>query len=98
MNRKQARTAKKQNRRLDLTDPRMAQQMLEATPAEALVAGINNSIDILQRRGIHILDWDQKERELYRIKVFGSRIYFLASLPEPDGVNSGEDEIGGAEK
>mgnify|MGYP001051122499 FL=1 len=92
MNRRQARAAKRQNRSLDLTDPRQAQQMLEAASAEVLVAGINNSLEILQKRGVHILDWDQREREMYRIKVFGSRIYFLASLPERAA--GGEDGTG----
>lgn len=80
MNRKQSRAimrgkAKGQN----LNDPRQAQKMLETLPIATLVAGINNSLDILQKRGIPISDWDQKKRELYRLKVFGGRVYFLAA-------------------
>jgi hypothetical protein len=81
---------KKQNQSLDLTDPRLAQQMLEAVPTEILAAGINSSLEILQKRGIHILDWDQRERELYRIKAFGSRVYFLASILEREDSGEGE--------
>lgn len=80
MNRKQARTqmhgkAKKPN----LNDPRQAQAMLENLPIATLVAGINNSLAILQQRGIPISDWDQKKRELCRLKVFGGKVYFLAA-------------------
>lgn len=56
--------------------------MLENLPIVTLVAGINNSLDILQKRGISISDWDQKKRELYRLKVFGDRVYFLAAEME----------------
>lgn len=80
MNRKQARASMRGKAgRLNLNDPRQAQAMLENLPIATLVAGINNSLDILQKRGIPISDWDQKERELYRLKVFGGKVYFLAA-------------------
>ena len=89
MNRKQARArmhgkAKGPN----LNDPRQSQAMLENLPIATLVAGINNSLDILQRRGILISDWDQKKRELYRLKVFGGKVYFLAAEPDRTGQES----------
>lgn len=70
---------KKQKKTPNLNDPRQAQKMLENLPVAALVAGINNSLDILQKRGMTINDWDAKERELYRLKIFGGKIYFLAA-------------------
>ncbi len=80
MNRKQARVVMKgKTRGPNLNDPRQAQAMLENLPVATLVAGINNSLDILQKRGIPVSDWDQKKRELYRLKVFGGRVYFLAA-------------------
>ena len=51
----------------------------ENLPITSLVAGINNSLKILQQRGISILDWDEKERKLYSLKIFGGKIYFLAA-------------------
>ncbi len=51
----------------------------ENLPIASLVAGINNSLEILQKRGISILDWDKKERKLYGIKIFGGKVYFLAA-------------------
>lgn len=74
----------------NLNDPVQAQKMLENLPIATLVAGINNSLDILQKRGIPISDWDQKKRELYRIKVFGGKVYFLAA--EIDRKESDTDE------
>lgn len=86
MNREQARAAMRgRAKKKDLNDPRQAQAMLEGLPVETLVAGINNSLGILQRRGIQISDWDSKGRELYRLKVFGRKVYFLAAELDRDG-------------
>lgn len=83
MNRKQARAIKHGKAKgPNLNDPRQAQGMLENLPIATLVAGINNSLAILQKRGIPISDWDQKKRELYRLKVFGDKVYFLAAKIE----------------
>lgn len=80
MNRKQARAFMQGKKRgPNLNDPRQAQEMLENLPIATLVAGINNSLDVLQKRGIPISDWDKKKRELYRLKVFGGKVYFLAA-------------------
>lgn len=80
VNRKQARAAMRGKAKApNLNDPRQAQAMLENLPIATLVAGVNNSLDILQKRGVPISDWDQKKRELYRLKVFGGKVYFLAA-------------------
>lgn len=80
MNRKQRRDLKyKRSRETNLNDPEQAQEMLENLPDVTLVAGINNSLGILQKRGVIISDWDNKKRELHRLKVFDKKIYFLAA-------------------
>lgn len=80
MNRKQRRDLKyKRSRGANLNDPEQAQEMLENLPDATLVAGINNSLGILQKRGVIISDWDNKKRELYRLKVFSKKVYFLAA-------------------
>ena len=86
MNRAQRR-ARQQGKKIErnLNDPVQAQKMLENLPIATLVAGINNSLDILQKRGIPISDWDQKKRELYRLKVFGGKVYFLAAELDRSG-------------
>lgn len=80
MNRKQRRDLKyRRSKGTNLNDPEQAQEMLESLPDATLVAGINNSLGILQKRGIVISDWDNKKRELYRLKVFGRNVCFLAA-------------------
>ena len=54
-------------------------QVLEKLPIAMLIAIINTSLDVLQKRGIPIYDWDVKNRELYRLKIFRGKIYFLAA-------------------
>ncbi len=97
MNRKQRRDLKyKRNKGTNLNDPEQAQEMLENLPAATLVAGINNSLDILQKRGVIISDWDARERELYRLKVFGKKVYFLAAVIDRNmQSDSKEGEDGG---
>lgn len=93
MNRKQLRNIRKGKKGgPNLNDPRQAQEMLEHLPIAALVAGINNSLDILQKRGIPISDWDKKKRELYRLKVFGGKVFFLAAELDRVEVTQGGKE------
>lgn len=96
MNRKQRRDLKyKRSKGTNLNDPEQAQEMLENLPDATLVAGINNSLDILQKRGVIIWDWDNKKRELYRLKVFDKKVYFLAAELDRSGqLNSKEGESG----
>lgn len=95
MNRKQVRAIKHGRAKgPNLNDPKQAQEMLKNLPIATLVAGINNSLDILQKRGITITDWDQKKRKLYKLKVFGGKIYFLAAELEL----SRKENIDGTEK
>ena len=54
-------------------------QVLEKLPIAMLIASINTSLDVLQKRCIPIYDWDVKNRELYRLKIFRGKIYFLAA-------------------
>ena len=85
MNRAQRRAKREKRSNIDLNNPEQAQAMLEKLPIATLVAGINNSLSIIQKRGVPILDWDEKKRELYRLKVFNEKVYFLAA--EIDRIN-----------
>lgn len=98
MNRKQRRDLKyRRSKGTNLNDPEQAQEMLENLPDATLVAGINNSLGILQKRGVIISDWDNKKRELFRLKIFGKKVYFLAAEPgRPAQSNSKEGESGEA--
>lgn len=100
MNRKQRRDLKYRRKQgANLNDPGQAQEMLESLPDATLVAGINNSLDILQKRGIVISDWDFRKRELFRLKIFGKKVYFLASELDRDiQSNSKEDGNNGLQQ
>ncbi len=100
MNRKQRRDLKyRRSKGTNLNDPEQAQEMLESLPDATLVAGINNSLGILQKRGVIISDWDNKKRELYRLKVFGRKVYFLASeLDRPGQISSKENDGNGLQQ
>ena len=51
----------------------------ENLPIAVLVAEINRNLEVLKKRGIPVWDWDQKKRELHRIRIFGGKVYFLAA-------------------
>jgi len=66
----------------------------QADPAQALATmeplqlaqGINNLIKALEKKGVQIMDYDQKERKLYSIQQVKGKFYFLAAEPEqPEG-------------
>lgn len=61
------------------------QEPLESLPVAALLAAVNNSLQLLRKKGISVSDWDQKKRALYGLKVFGGRVYFLATEPDKSG-------------
>jgi len=68
----------------DITDPHEAQAMLEGMTTPALVAGINNTLEILERRGIVPKDYDHKERGLFRLKVIKGKVFYLVDVPEDE--------------
>lgn len=62
-----------------------AKQALRESTTFALVAGINNILAILQERNVKIKDWDNKDRELFQVKMLREdRIYFLAMEKESE--------------
>jgi hypothetical protein len=70
----------------DITDPEDAQSLLESMTVPTLVAGINNTLEVLERRGIVPKDYDHQERELYRLKIIKGKVFYLADAPE-DGAD-----------
>lgn len=68
----------------DITDPSEAQAMLEGMTTPALVAGINNTLEILEKRGIVPKDYDHKERGLFRLNVIKGKVFYLVDIPEDE--------------
>ncbi len=92
MNRKQQR-AIQQRKTKELNLSQQKQEILENLPIATLIAGINNNLGILWKRGISISDWDKKERKLYGLKVYNGRAYFLAADLDKSGqIKEGANE------
>lgn len=79
MNRTQRRGQGKKN-----VDAAQAQRFLDNLPLNVLLASINNSIDVLHKRGIKVCDWDSRERELYQLRMQAGKVYFLAASPDEE--------------
>lgn len=84
MNRAQKRAMMKTGRKRDLSDAEQAKVILDGLSVGELVAGINNSINILKKRGVSIVDWDARGRKLYKVSQFGRKVCFLASDTEDE--------------
>lgn len=94
MNRTQRRGQLGKKNMAGAADAMQAQRFLDNLPLNVLIASINNSIDVLHKRGVKVCDWDCRERELYQLRMYAGKVYFLAA--SPDGENEskeGEAEI-----
>ena len=58
------------------------ERTLEQMPAAELAAGINHILDTLRARGIVVRDYDDKDRQLYKIQMIHGRPFFLAASEE----------------
>ena len=58
-----------------------ARQLENMEPLQ-LTQGINNLLRALEKKGVKIADYDQKERRLYSIQQVKGKFYFLAARPE----------------
>lgn len=61
-----------------------AQSVLDNLPVPQLVAGINNLLRQLESRGVPVLDWDEKDRRLYKLQIIRGKTYYLVAGPEPE--------------
>lgn len=61
-----------------------AEAQLSMMDTAELVGGINNLIRALGRRGIHVVDYDNRERKLYKVLEIRGGLCFLAA-EETDG-------------
>ena len=60
------------------TDQDVARQLETMTP-EQLAEGINNLLTALRKKGIRVMDYDNRERALYKIQHVRGALYFLAA-------------------
>ena len=77
MNRKQARAMKHGKAKgPNLNDPRQAQEMLENLPIATLVAGINNSLAILQKEVFPFQTGTRKSGNCIGLRFSAARFIF----------------------
>ena len=68
-------------------------------PTFALLATMNEIINVLQERGAEIRDWDHKDKVVRRMSSIGGKLYVLATREqteaETNGEKQGSEESGG---
>lgn len=65
---------------------------LQGLPTFAIVAAINNMIDVLRQRGQEIRDWDEKDKVIQKMSIIGGKVYTLAPSEKPtEAKNHGEN-------
>ncbi len=55
-----------------------AAQVMRQLPVSAMLSSIEMQINILQERGVEVRDWENKDRVIKQIRMFGGKVYFLA--------------------
>ncbi len=64
------------------------QRLVDSMPTSILILQLNNTIKMLEQRGIQIRDWDNREKIVRQIRVLGGRYYFFATKNEPTEVHA----------
>lgn len=59
-----------------------AQQRMQELPIPALIATMQIILEVLNSRGVKIYDFDNKEKEVRKISMFGNKAYILAVKEE----------------
>lgn len=67
-----------------LLDLEFATKLVDNMPIPVLIGGINESLRQLERRGVKVVDWDDSERALYQLKMYGNKVCFLAAKETDD--------------
>jgi len=67
-------------------------QLAEAMPAKAIVQTVNGLLAILRKRGVAIVDFEDRDREVHGFKIFTSTAYCMATKKTPEGKEHGLHE------
>lgn len=65
-----------------------AEQQLKETSTQDLIISMNYTLSILQARGVRILNWDDKGKELGLIKMFKCKPYYAEGIVELEEVQT----------
>lgn len=58
-------------------------RLAEAAPPKIIVQTINGLLAILRKKGIAIVDFEDRERIVHRFQIFTTTAYLLATKPTP---------------
>lgn len=61
---------------------RGAEAQLRELPPLALVGTINTMIGILKERGFPVVDWDSRDKSVYKLIFQGGKVYILLTHSE----------------
>ena len=68
-------------------------RLAEAAPSRAVVQTINGLLSILRKRGVTIVDFEDKNRAIHGFKIFTNTAYLLATKTRPmEGKADGEQQ------
>lgn len=65
-----------------------ADKQLRETSTQDIITSMNYMLSILNDRGVKILNWDDKSKELGLIKMFKCKPYYAEGIVEPEEVQS----------
>lgn len=79
----QKRGAEERNKKMNKTSSRANAllRMAESAPAKTIVQTVNGLLAILRKRGIAIIDFEDKNRKIHGFKIFTNTAYLLATKP-----------------
>ena len=58
-------------------------KLAEGAPPKTIVQTINGLLAILRKKGIAIVDFEDRERIVHRFQIFTTTAYLLATKPTP---------------
>ncbi len=61
---------------------RGAEAQLRELPPLALIGTINTMIGILKERGFPVIDWDNRDKSVYKLVFQGGKVYILLTHSE----------------
>ena len=65
-----------------LSQTEIHKRTLMTMPVPILLASLEATVNVLQARGINVVDWENKNRHLVQFRQLGGKCYFFASQKE----------------
>lgn len=85
--------SKKKHKNNPSKKSKAADKQLQETSTQEMINAMNYMLSVLHGRGVKILNWDNKDKELGLIKMFKCKPYYMEGNIEPEEVC--KDELDG---